>query len=233
MNVLAAVAAAVAVGLLVPGAGRGLGRLESPGVAPGCTARWAALRARRLGEGRRIEAEHARVVEFAAALAAEVRSGRPARAAVVAAVDGQPPSTWSRGVREVAAGDGDVGAAFERAAELPGSLDLRDVAACWRVAERTGAGLGSALEEVAAAAGERSAHRARVRAQLAGVRATGWLLAGLPLLGMGLAAFAGARPWEVLFGSAAGVGLLVVGLGLDALGVTWLCRMARRVEAVG
>jgi tight adherence protein B len=122
---------------------------------------------------------------------------------------------------------------LEAGAEDVGAAELRDVAACWRVAERTGAGLGGALEEVATAAGERSAHRARVRAQLAGVRTTGWLLAALPLLGMVLATLVGARPWRVLLGSAAGGGLLALGLALDAAGVAWLIRMTRRVEAIG
>lgn len=224
---LAALAAAVVAGLALPGTGRGLARLEVPSPpvrSPVPRAEWPLRR-------RRAEAERERVVEFASALAAEVRAGRPGRTAVLAAVDGMPASPWTAQVRAAAAGDGDVGTALERAARDPGSAGLRDVAACWRVAERSGAGLGAALEEVAAAAGERSAHAARVRAQLAGVRTTGWLLALLPVLGMVLASCAGARPWEVLLGSGAGFGLLVAGLGLDGLGVAWLCRMARRVEA--
>jgi tight adherence protein B len=227
VTLLAALAAAVGVGLALPGTGRGLARLEDPPgpVRSPASRSWWPLRRRRA------EAERVRVVEFASALAAEVRAGRSGRPAVLAAVDGLPPSPWSAQVRAAAAGDGDVGAALDQAARDPGSADLRDVAACWRVAERTGAGLGAALEEVAAAAGERSAHAARVRAQLAGVRTTGWLLALLPVLGMVLASGAGARPWEVLLGSGGGFGLLVAGLALDALGVAWLCRMARRVEA--
>lgn len=228
MSLLAALAAAVAVGLLRPGAGRGLDRL---GPAP-AGKRVRRLPHRRPGARRRSEAERTRVVEFASALAAEVRAGRPARAAVVAALDGQPAGPWGDRVRAAAAGDGDVGSALAAGAEEPGAEDLRDVAACWQVAEVTGAGLGGALEEVAAAAGERSAHQARVRAQLAGVRTTGWLLATLPLVGMGLAASAGARPWRVLLGTPSGFALLVLGLGLDAAGVLWLHRMARRVEVL-
>jgi tight adherence protein B len=135
-------------------------------------------------------------------------------------------------VRTAAAADGDVGAALAAGAAEPGAAELQDVAACWQVAERTGAGLGGALAEVAAAADERSAHRARVHAQSAGVRTTGWLLAALPLVGMGLAAAAGAHPWRVLLGTPSGFALLLLGLGLDAAGVLWLHRMARRVEVL-
>ncbi|HUR75310.1 MAG TPA: type II secretion system F family protein [Sporichthya sp.] len=232
MSLLAAVAAAVAVGLLCPGAGRGLERLGPAPSDPGWRAPLVRVKRWRPGARRRAETERIRVVEFASALAAEVRAGRPARAAVVAAVDGGAAGTWGAGVRAAAAGDADVGSALAAAAEQPGADDLRDVAACWQLAEVTGAGLGGALEEVAAAAGERSAHRARVRAQLAGVRTTGWLLAALPLVGMALAASAGARPWQVLLGTPSGLALLVLGLGLDAAGVLWLQRMARRVEVL-
>lgn len=235
MSLLAALAAAVAVALLRPGAGRGLDRLGPPPVGPQVLGRQVLGRRGpgwRSGVRGRTEDERTRVVEFASALAAEVRAGRPARAAVVAALDGQPAGAWGGPVRAAADGDGDVGAALAAGAQRPGAGDLRDVAACWQVAERTGAGLGGALEEVAVAAGDRSAHRARVRAQLAGVRTTGWLLAALPLIGMGLAASAGARPWRVLLGSPSGFALLVFGLGLDAAGVLWLHRMARRVEVL-
>ena len=234
MSLLVALGAALAAGLLLPGSGRGLERLGPPHELPGSrSARsWSSFRAWRPGAVRRTEAERTRVVEFASALAAEVRAGRPARTAVVAALDGQPAGAWGAEVRAAAAGDGDVGSALTAGAEQPGADDLRDVAACWQVAEATGAGLGGALEEVAAAAGERSAHRARVSAQLAGVRTTGWLLAALPLIGMALAASVGARPWRVLLGSPVGFGLLLLGLGLDAAGVLWLHRMARRVEVL-
>lgn len=225
---LAAMAAAVAVGLLRPGAGRGLDRLRPGPVRPRVRRRLA----ERAGARRRAELERSRVAEFASALAAEVRAGRAPRAAVVAALDGQPVGPWGEGLRAAAGGDGDVGAALAAGAAQPGAGDLADVAACWQVAEVTGAGLGASLEEVAAAAGERSAHRSRVRAELAGVRTTGWLLAALPLLGMTLAASTGARPWEVLLRSPSGLALLVLGLGLDAAGVLWLHRMARRVEVL-
>lgn len=240
MTALAAVAAAVAVGLAWPG-GRGLARL-GPAVrsTAGSTTRPPTRASRRpwfprpgeVGRRRVLEARRTAVVEFTGALGAEVRAGRPPRTAVVAALAELPPGgeDWVTDVRAAAEGDGDVGAALVRAAAQPGADDLRDLAACWEVAARTGAGLGGALDRVAAAAGERVAHHARVRAQLAGVRTTGWLLAALPLVGMVLAAAAGARPWRVLVGSPSGLALLTLGVGLDAAGVVWLYRLARRVE---
>ncbi|WP_344600333.1 hypothetical protein [Sporichthya brevicatena] len=249
MTVLAALAAACAVGLAWPG-GPGLRRLGRVGSSAGGTNRGSTARraSRSAGRGwfarpsdlvpRRVLAlRRTAVVEFAGALGSEIRAGRPPRAAVVAALAELPPGeadggtgTWAAEVRAAAGGDGDVGAALIRAAEQPGADSLRDVAACWEVAERTGAGLGGALDQVAATAGERVVHQARVRAQLAGVRTTGWLLAALPLVGMALAALAGAHPWRVLLATPSGVALLTLGVGLDAAGVVWLYRLARRVE---
>lgn len=246
MTVLAALAAAVAAVLAWPGSGRGLARLDpAERSGPGSTAcrrpraAWPGRFARPSDLGRRrvLEARRTAVVEFAGALGSEVRAGRPPRAAVVAALAELPPGggddgagDWVGEVRDAATGDGDVSAALLRAAAQPGAGDLRDVAACWEVAEQTGAGLGGALDQVAAAAGERVVHQARVRAQLAGVRTTGWLLAGLPLVGMVLAAAGGAHPWRVLLATPSGFALLTLGVGLDAAGVMWLYRLARRVE---
>lgn len=205
--------------------GRVLERLR---VAP--PARVPRARRRVLGERRRAQAEQERVAEFAATLAVEVRAGRSPRAAIGAASEGME-GAWVDGVRAAAASGADVAEALRQESAVPGAIDLRDLAACWQVADRTGAGLAAGLDAVAVAARERSAHRARVRAELAGVRATGWLLAGLPVLGAALGGAAGAQPWRVLLTTPAGALLLVLGLGLDLTGLAWLHAMTRRVEA--
>ena len=71
--------------------------------------------------------------------------------------------------------------------------------------------------------------RRETAAELAGVRASGVLLACLPVLGIGLGALVGAQPLDVLFGTGVGRVLLGVGVGLDALGLLWLRRLGERV----
>jgi tight adherence protein B len=180
-------------------------------------------------EQRQSNLERARVVQFVSGLAAELRAGRDAREAI-GRLASTMPSGWSAEVVGAAASAGDVGAALLRAARSPGGEDLREVAACWRVAERSGAGLAAGLETVAASIADRENFRERLDAELAGVRAAGWVLGGLPLLGLVLGTLLGARPWEVVIGSRIGGALCGTGLLLDLLGVCWLRRMIRSVR---
>ncbi len=80
---------------------------------------------------------------------------------------------------------------------------------------------------------DREAHRAQLAAQLAGVRASGYLLAALPAFGLLLGCGLGADPVEVLLTSTAGNVALAAGLALDVAGVAWLARLARSAEAAG
>lgn len=170
------------------------------------------------------------VAAFVSGLATELRAGREARAAVGRMASTMRPSGWLEEIAAAAASAGDVAAALLRAAASPGGDDLREVAACWQVAERSGAGLAAGLETVASAMAERENFRDRLDAELAGVRAGGWVLGALPLLGFLLGAGMGARPWEVIFGTRIGGALCCAGLLLDALGVLWLRRMIRSVR---
>jgi tight adherence protein B len=53
------------------------------------------------------------------------------------------------------------------------------------------------------------------------------LLAVLPLLGIGLGAAMGARPLQVLLGTEKGQVAMLVGAGLDALGLLWTARIVK------
>ena len=68
---------------------------------------------------------------------------------------------------------------------------------------------------------QRKDFAARTDAGLAGPRATAMVLAGLPLLGLGLGQLMGAAPLAVLLGTPLGSILLVLGVGLAAAGVLW------------
>ncbi|MBX6769235.1 MAG: type II secretion system protein, partial [Actinomadura rubrobrunea] len=61
-------------------------------------------------------------------------------------------------------------------------------------------------------------------------KATARLLAGLPLLGLAMAAALGANPVAFLFGTIPGLGCLVAGIALDVLGMWWTSRLAQAAE---
>jgi tight adherence protein B len=99
------------------------------------------------------------------------------------------------------------------------------VAAVWTVSAESGAPAAAVLDRVEQDLRTRERQRREVAAQLAGARSTAVLLAVLPLLGIGLGAAMGARPLHVLFGTGRGQVALLVGAGLDALGLLWTARI--------
>ncbi|MFE3858454.1 type II secretion system F family protein [Streptomyces griseorubiginosus] len=126
---------------------------------------------------------------------------------------------------------GDVPGALAAAARRPGAEGLLGLAACWRVAVDQGAGLAAGLDRLEGALRAERDQRADLRAQLAGARSTAWMLAALPVLGLGLGAALGADPLRVLLHSGAGLGCLVVGGLLEGLGMWWAMRIVRGAEA--
>lgn len=189
--------------------------------------------ARRAGERERGAAA---VVEACSVLAAELRAGRPPDAALALAAQDLPPAlagVLQRAVLSAGLG-GDVGSALVTAAGEAGSLDsgtglLRQLAACWRVAERTGAGLAGVVQALATDLRARERLRLETKAALAGPRTTAWLLAVLPLVGIAMAAGFGADPARVLLRTPVGLGCLVLGTVLDVLGLLWTRRLVSRV----
>jgi tight adherence protein B len=183
--------------------------------------------------------EQAQTVEVLRALAAELRAGSPsaqALAGVAADLAGPAPvvdAARHRVVRQpsvvacltaAAAAPDDATAAVALAA---GPAPLRTLAACWATSAATGAPLARLLGgQAEVAARERTAAR-EVEAALAGPRTTALLLAGLPVLGLGLAAASGADPVAVLVGTGPGRLCLAGGVLLDATGLWWVERWAR------
>jgi tight adherence protein B len=182
----------------------------------------------RRADRRRREAERSGAAEALAVLASELRAGRPADLALDAAatVAAGPLAATLRS----AAGASRFGA--EPAAVLRGGAGrsavpevLRGLAACWQVCSATGSSLATAVDRLAEAVRADRAQRAAVEAELAGPRATAALLAVLPLAGLALAAGLGADPLHVLLHTPFGAGCLLVGVGLDLLGLWWTGRL--------
>lgn len=123
---------------------------------------------------------------------------------------------------------GDVVAALRTAAQQPGASGLGGLATAWQIAERTGAALTTALDDLAAnLAAERDLART-VTTELAAARLTGRLLGFLPLAGLGLGYAVGGDPVRYLTGSPAGLACLGIGVGLAGAGVAWSESLAER-----
>jgi tight adherence protein B len=169
------------------------------------------------------------VLEVCDLLAAELAAGRPSGAALAAAAERWPPLLAA--VEAVRLG-ADVPDALRRLArEHRGAADLHRVAGAWQVAHRSGHGLSSALERTAD--GLRAARRTRrlVDSELASARATARLVACLPLVVLLMGSGAGSDPWSFLLSTTVGWLCLCSGLGLIALGLGWIERLAERAGA--
>lgn len=184
-----------------------------------------AVRARR-----RVAAETAaRVLETCEQLAGDLAAGRPPSTALAAAA-----RTWPvlEPVAEAGALGGDVPATMrELAAARDGAGELRLVAAAWSVSQRTGAGLGAALDRVAATIRADAATRRVVEGELASARATARLVAALPVLVQLLGIGSGTTPWQFLFHTPLGLACLAGGLALGFAGLWWIERIADGVSA--
>ncbi|WP_424883272.1 type II secretion system F family protein [Streptomyces sp. SLBN-8D4] len=211
-------------------------------------------RVRLAREERRVrERRAAAVIALCAVVAGEVRAGRqPGEALVRAVRDFEGPGDGgvggsggsgagapeSGGLGETQAAvlaaarfGGDVPGALAAAARRPGAEGLLGLAACWRVAVDQGAGLAAGLDRLEGALRAERDQRADLRAQLAGARSTAWMLAALPVLGLGLGTALGADPLHVLLHTGSGLGCLLVGGLLEGVGMWWATRIVRGAEA--
>lgn len=109
--------------------------------------------------------------------------------------------------------------------------ELERIATAWGVAERHGIALAELLEAARSDLQGRMRFRSRTESGLAGARATGTVLAGLPVLGIALGQLMGAAPLRVLFGGGLGGVLLVVGTVLACVGLLWTDAITARVTA--
>ncbi|MDT0304034.1 type II secretion system F family protein [Streptomonospora wellingtoniae] len=190
------------------------------------------LRARlRLAAGRVQSRRRRAAVELCRVLAAELRAGRDPGAAVTAAVSELDAETERELAPLTAAARSgqDPVPVLLALAEARGAEGLGQLAACWRVATNTGAGLADVVDRLSVSLTADEALRREVGAQLAGPRATAVMLSALPVLGLGMATALGGSPLAFLFSTPVGLACLAVGLLLDAAGLFWTHRMARRV----
>lgn len=161
------------------------------------------------------------------ALAAELRGGLAAVAAVVRACEGVPDLS---AVAATARLGGDIPGALRAAAGGPGAEGLRAVAAAWDVGAGSGAALAGVLDQVAATLRSDEDARAEVAAALGPPRATAKMLAILPLAGIALGESMGAHPVSFLLNTPWGLGCLTTGVVLAMTGVWWVEGLASAAE---
>ncbi|WP_375000977.1 type II secretion system F family protein [Aeromicrobium sp. CTD01-1L150] len=161
-------------------------------------------------------------------LAAELRGGvLPSRALAAAA-----ESTESlRPVAPVVTAGGDVPEALRRVAARPGAGAWAALASGWAVAERVGAPLADVVERMADTVRADLELAREVGSEAAPARATGRLMAALPVLGLGLGAGLGADPIHLLTRTVPGALCLAVGAALACLGTWWVDRVVDAAES--
>lgn len=228
-----AVLLAAGVGIVVPAAGAAaVGLLASgpaAGAALGLLVAVLLRRGRSTLEGRTAEVQRRGAVEACAVVADELRAGRSAAQALRAAAGVAGPfGVTLRRAASTAVLGGDVAGVLDGEVAAAVAPTARRLATCWRVAERTGAGLAVAADTLAAALRAGEEQRRQVQAELAGPRATARLLAVLPIAGLLLGTGTGARPLEVLLDTTVGGVCLVVGTALDLAGLLWTDRILAR-----
>ncbi len=159
-----------------------------------------------------------------AALAADLRSGRPVASATTAAA--------------AACGDRETGEELARAVRAPGvpgpvalgrpGGPLARISGAVVLSSRTGCSLAAVLGAIEDDLRARHRQDQELRAAVAGPRAGAVLLAGLPLLALAMGSGVGADPWGVLTTTGTGQVLLVGGVALELVGVAWTARLVRR-----
>jgi tight adherence protein B len=100
-----------------------------------------------------------------------------------------------------------------------------NLAVCWQLAQSHGLAIATLMHTAQRDIVERERFAARVSAGMAGARATAGVLAGLPVVGIGLGQLIGADPVRFLMQGDAGGWLLIVGVAFACCGLVWSDRI--------
>jgi tight adherence protein B len=103
------------------------------------------------------------------------------------------------------------------------------LAVCWQLAQSHGLAIGTLMQTAQRDLVERQRFSSRVEAGMAGARTTAAVLAGLPVVGIGLGQLIGADPVSFLLFGGFGEWLLVVGVLLACAGLLWCDRITGAV----
>jgi len=204
-----------------------LGRLPVPAVLAGTVALATVLiRLRRSRRRRRQLTEAAALQGALGMLVGELRAGaHPVAAFEAAATEVDDPVATA--LREVAARarlGADVATGLLAVAvdsSLPSQWER--LAVYWQLARDHGLAVAALMRAAEHDVIARERFSSRVRSGMAGARATAGILAGLPVLGIGLGQLIGAHPVRFLLGDGAVV--LLIGVTLSCAGLLWSDRI--------
>jgi tight adherence protein B len=192
------------------------------------------IRRRRTAIRRARAAEAAALQSALDVLVSELRVGaHPVSAFDVAA--GEVNGSVARSLSAVAARarlGADVAAglhSFAASSRLPGHWER--LALFWRLAQAHGLAIATLMRAAHRDIVERARFSERVDAGMAGARTTAVVLAGLPVLGIGLGQIIGADPVEFLLSGGIGGWLLVAGVMLACCGLLWSDAITGRAQA--
>lgn len=176
---------------------------------------------------RRADVTSAQVARGCQVLAGQLRIGQIPVVALRIAAQDCPVFGRAAAVDQVG---GDVAEALRHGANQSGADGLRSLAAAWQLAERSGAPMAETAERVATQLGERLALRRSVAGELAPARATGKLLAALPLVGIAMGFMVGGHPEEFLVANPVGRWMLAAAVTLACVGMLWTEWLADHVQ---
>ncbi|HEX3781458.1 MAG TPA: type II secretion system F family protein [Pseudonocardiaceae bacterium] len=166
-------------------------------------------------------------------LVAELRAGaHPAAAATAVAEDADPESA---AVLIAVAGAARLGGEVDRAVAQTASAAphlaglLPPLASALALARRHGLPMAEVLDSVRRDVEGRLRFGKQVQARMAGPRASGNVLAALPVVGVLLGQLMGAAPVHVLFATGPGQALLAVGTVLACAGLLWIGKLTGQV----
>ena len=201
-------------------------------LAAGAVLGTAALRRRRRAVQRRCHHESVALQAALEVLVGELRIGaHPVNAFSAAAEEVSGPV--AEGMRAVAARarlGADVASGLDDAAgqsHLP--MHWERLAVCWRLAQTQGLAIATLMRTAHHDIVERERFAVRVGAAMAGARTTAAVLAGLPVVGIGLGQLIGADPVAFLLAPGIGGWLLVIGVLLACAGLLWSDRITAGV----
>lgn len=177
---------------------------------------------RRVQRRRRQQARHT-VTRAATVMAGLLRAGLVPDSAMRLAAEECPVLRDAVGALDVG---GDPTQAMRQAAAVPGHEGLMTLARAWEVCSTSGAAVAPVIDRVSESMRTDQRVQATVASELAAPRATGHLMALLPLVGVAMGVAVGGDPIAFLTGSTLGMACLVGGVILAGAGVVWTERLA-------
>lgn len=126
---------------------------------------------------------------------------------------------------------GEVPAALAEISRRPGAEEMAELARAWQLCEVTGASLSPAVQRVNAAQRVTASMRRTVNAELAAAKATGRLLACLPVFGIGFGFIAGGNPLTFLTQTIPGQICLCLAVTLACAGLVWTEKLSDGISA--